>query len=262
MADYQLPAWVNKDPAAQINQAIQSSRARRDQEQSTQFELNRQTDQDEMQRQQFEMQKQAAARKLIALHKFATGMQAIPDTDPQAPQKKQGLLVQYGAESGEFTPGLAAMYRDAAAPKTVKPDVLERVPTGQTPGFPPTPDPTNPAAPGTGSATGVRNPNTGAIIFPEPLNRKLTPPGQQRDYAGELAEKKREYDLSHPQDSGETGPNVTTIDGIKFYKRGQNWTQITGQGESRVDPQLNSLLREQDDAWKGTNALGIRLLFP
>ena len=96
----------------------------------------------------------------------------------------------------------------------------------------------------------MRNPNTGAITFPEPLNRKLTPPGQGRDYGAELTEKKREFDLSHPQSgANEDQPNVTSVNGIQFYKRGKDWTQVTGQGASKVDPELNELLNEKKAAW-------------
>ena len=105
MADYQLPAWVNKDPIAQINQAIQSSRARRDQEQSTQFEQNRQTDQDEMQRQQFEMQKQAAARKLAADFKFQSATAGLDPTAPDYTTKYRLAMLQHAAETGEFGGG-------------------------------------------------------------------------------------------------------------------------------------------------------------
>ena len=121
MADYSLPAWVNKDPAAQINQAIQSSRARRDQEQSTQFEQNRQTDQDEIGRQQFEMQKQAAARKLAADFKFQSATAGLDPTAPDYTTKYRSAMLQHAAETGEFGAGFGPAINALKPTDTFKP---------------------------------------------------------------------------------------------------------------------------------------------
>ena len=121
MADYSLPAWVNKDPAALINQAIQSSRASRDREQQQMFNQNIDSNKEDRDQQEFDQKQQAGARKVAALQKFTTGIKSIPDTDPQAAQKKQSLLMQYAAESGEFTPGIASMFKAAQPAPTFQP---------------------------------------------------------------------------------------------------------------------------------------------
>lgn len=106
--DYQLAPWLAINPGLEYANTIQQSRQLDQSGQRQKFEQGIQTQEADRAKQTFEMQKQAAARKLAADSKFQAATAGLDQSDPQYRTKYLNAMLQHSAETGEFGQGMGA----------------------------------------------------------------------------------------------------------------------------------------------------------